>query len=98
MDTITKALYKLDADGMAEFWKEYNIGKEDAMEKQEIWSEIQEAAKKLNHYMKLGVSKGLRVEASVDSNLREIQYKHVIPRVEVSVYEEMHHPNHIYAK
>jgi len=97
MDTIGNAIDRLDPDGMAEFWKGYWKGHEELkMEEQEVWSEIQEITKQLNHYMRLAVSKGLRVEAVVDNNMFEINYKHCIPRVEVAVYKEMHNPRHIH--
>lgn len=97
MDTLYQAIDKLNADQMIEFWKEFNkvqgtiteLKEETKMEEQEVWNEVQELAKKLNYHMRLAVSMGLRVECTADSNMREIQWKHVIPRVEVAVYKEM---------
>jgi len=97
MDTIGNAISRLDADGLVEFWKAFTkTVKESNMEEQDVWNEIQEATKKLNHYMRLAVSKGLRVEAEVDNTMFEINYKHCIPRVDVSVYKEMHNLRHIH--
>jgi hypothetical protein len=98
-DTLQEAFNKLTPDEMKEFAREYHKKpkEEKEMDEQEVWNEIQESVKQLNHYMRIAVAKGLRVEAEVDMNLFEASMKNPIPVVKVAVYKEMKDPRHTYA-
>ena len=98
MDTLIGAVLKLDHEEYMEFLKEYfQIEELRIMDDNELWEEIDEATRRLNHHIRIAVMrKNLKVDVEVGI-MDTVHTEFDVPVLKVTTSRPLRNPKHHYA-